>query len=131
MASTFAEHAAQADRHIDRLFGEPVRMVPRREVPKRGRIADTGRAVSEIVGKFTLPSYEAPLTGGSHGEAIVATTEARLQLSREQVALLGWEPLEHDAVILIGRSPVEQYEISKVAPDHLGRWMLHLVRDGQ
>ena len=106
-------------------------MVPRREVPKRGRIDDADRAAREIVGKFTMTPYEAPLTGGAHGEAIVATTEARLQLSREQVALLGWEPQEHDAVILIGRAPAEQFEISKAATDHLGRWMLHLVRDGQ
>jgi hypothetical protein len=131
MSSRFAEHAAQADRHIDGLFGEPVRMVPRSEVPKRKPVVDTARAVREIVGRFTRTPYEAALTGGARGDAVVATTEAQLQLGRDQVALLGWEPREHDAAVLIGRTPAEQFEVSKAIKDHLGRWTLHLVQDEQ
>ncbi len=134
MVSRFDDEARLVFADMNEHAGEPVTIMPRAKVPRRGRGADTDREAGTVTGIFFLRAAEEPLEGARRGSDGRGTTtfaahEAEAWLSREAVAALGFQPREGDAVIFPDRSTEERWAVARTDLSDIGDVKLCLVRE--
>jgi hypothetical protein len=134
MPSRFEIDMARADGIITEYFGEPVKFMPRAAIPRRGQAADVVRETVVVTGVFTLVGDAVPLEGSRRGADGRGTTEfavgdAKLWLSKENVAALGYRPKKGDAVLFTGRSVDDRWAVERADPSDVGDVTLHIVRE--
>ena len=122
-------------RQVNKTFGEPVLISPRRSVPKRGAVADHDREPRTVVGVVSISAGDQSIQGARRGSGLtghttVATTQARVWLSADEAGKLGFLPIKDDAVSLPER-PGVSWSIVRVDPTDTGDLTIHLVPEVQ
>jgi hypothetical protein len=122
-------------RQVNKTFGEPILISPRKSVPKRGAVADPDREPRTIVGVVSISAGDQPIEGSRRGTEItghttLATSQARVWLSAVEAGKIGFRPIKDDAVSLPDR-PGVTYSIVRVDPTDIGDMTLHLVPESQ
>lgn len=121
MGSPFDAAARAADAVQARVFGEPVRIEPQTTHIRYGSSgADGTRSVRTVTGVFTKAPESSPLEGARRGGDPRGSTnfagfDAKLWLSAEVHASLGYELRDGDIIVLTGRAS-ERWVVTSPGP---------------
>ncbi|MGD9714748.1 MAG: hypothetical protein AB7V46_22210, partial [Thermomicrobiales bacterium] len=106
MALLFDELDALAQAAVNLVFGEPIRLVPRRGSQYSARQADPDRPARNVVGVYSVSPRTDHLAGQRNGAELSGTTKlagvlGEIWLSTDVVAGLGYPIRRGDAVQLL------------------------------
>lgn len=131
--SVFAGIFEAADRIIDTVLGDAVRIEPMAGGRVSAARADTARAVKTVVGVYTAaPTTRRLFEDRRTGTTAVGSTDVQavvytVELRPEVVASLGYRINEGDIIALPVHAAPNRFKVSQTNPDDLGGVVLNLT----